>query len=81
MLLKLSRTAFPDAQFVTIESYFQLPAMMTRVDAAVWTLEQATAWSAESPGFTAVVPKGTSTLVPIAYALPPDSGDLGTYVR
>jgi Na+/H+-dicarboxylate symporter/ABC-type amino acid transport substrate-binding protein len=81
VLLKLSRTAFPDAQFVTIESYSQLPAMMTRVDAAVWTLEQATAWSAEHPGFTAVVPKGTSTLVPIAYALPPDSGDLGAYVR
>jgi ABC-type amino acid transport substrate-binding protein len=81
VLLKLSRAAFPDAQFVTVASYSQLPAMMTSVDAAVWTLEQATAWAAEHPGFTAIVPKGSSTVVPIAYALPPDSGELGAYVR
>jgi ABC-type amino acid transport substrate-binding protein len=81
VLLRLGRAAFPDAQFVTIENYDQLPAMMTSLDGAVWTIEQATAWSAEHPGFTAVVPKGSSTVVPIAYAMPPDAGELGAYVR
>jgi ABC-type amino acid transport substrate-binding protein len=80
VLLKLARTAFPEAQFVTIDNYDQLPAMMTRLDGAVWTLEQATAWSAEHPGFTAVVPQGSAYVVPFVYAMPPDATELRDYV-
>lgn len=81
VLLKLSSTAFPDARFVTIASYDQLPAMMGRIDGAVWTIEQATAWSAEHPGFTAVVPGSITNIVPFVYAMPPDAGELAAYVR
>jgi ABC-type amino acid transport substrate-binding protein len=80
VLVPLSRSLFPKAQLVIIPDYDSLPGMMTRIDGAVWTLQQATAWSAEHAGFTAVAPENLSGPVPAAYAMAPDAGELGAYL-
>lgn len=80
VMLALSKRAFPNAQFVTVETYDELPAVMMKVDGAVWTMEQATAWSAEHAGFTAVAPEALPYVVPMAYAMPPDADELRSYV-
>jgi proton glutamate symport protein len=80
VLLPLSQSLFPKAQLIIIPDYESLPGMMTRIEGAVWTLQQATAWAAEHPGFTAVAPENLSGLVPAAYAMAPDAGELGAYV-
>jgi proton glutamate symport protein len=80
VLVPLSRRLFPNAELVVIPDYENLPGMMTRVEGAVWTLEQSTAWAAEHAGFTAVAPENLSGPVPAAYAMAPDAGELGTYL-
>jgi proton glutamate symport protein len=80
VLVPLSRNLFPNAELVVIPDYENLPGMMTRVDGAVWTLQQSTAWAAEHAGFTAVAPENLSGPVPAAYAMAPDAGELGTYL-
>jgi proton glutamate symport protein len=81
VLVPLSQSLFPKAQLVIIPDYDSLPGMMTRIDGAVWTLQQATAWAAEHTGFTAVAPENLSGPIPAAYAMAPDAGELGVYVR
>jgi proton glutamate symport protein len=79
VLLPLSRNLFPNAQLVVLPNYDGLPGM-TQVNGAVWTLEQGTAWAAEHAGFTAVAPDNLSAVVPTAYAMAPDAGELGVYM-
>jgi proton glutamate symport protein len=81
VLVPLSRRLFPEAQLVIIPDYGSLPGVMGRVDGAVWTLEQATAWAAEHPGFTAVAPDHLSGPISTVFAMAPDSTELGTYVN
>ncbi len=79
VLVPLSRNLFPNAQLVILPDYEGLPGM-TQVNGAVWTLEQGTAWAAEHTGFTAVAPDNLSGVVPAAYAMAPDAGELGAYM-
>jgi len=79
VLLPLSRNLFPNSQLVVLPNYDGLPGM-TQVNGAVWTLEQGTAWAAEHAGFTAVAPDNLSAVVPTAYAMAPDAGELGVYM-
>jgi proton glutamate symport protein len=79
VLLPLSRNLFPNAQLVVLPNYDGLPGM-TQVNGAVWTLEQGTAWAAEHAGFTAVAPDNLLGVVPTAYAMAPDAGELGVYM-
>jgi proton glutamate symport protein len=80
VLVPLSRRLFPNAQLVIIPDYDSLPGFMNRVDGAVWTLQQATAWASEHPGFTAVAPGHLSGPISTVFAMAPDSGELGAYV-
>jgi proton glutamate symport protein len=79
VLVPLSRNLFPNAQLLILPNYDGLPGM-TQVNGAVWTLEQGTAWAAEHAGFTAVAPDNLSGVVPTAYAMAPDAGELGVYM-
>jgi Na+/H+-dicarboxylate symporter/ABC-type amino acid transport substrate-binding protein len=81
VLLPLSRRLFPNAQIVTVPDYNSLPSDMNGMDGAVWTLEQATAWAAEHPGFTAVAPDHVYGPISTAFAMAPDSTELGRYVN
>jgi proton glutamate symport protein len=80
VLIPLSRRLFPDAQLVIVPNYDSLPGGDHAVEGAVWTLEQATAWAAEHPGFTAISPDRFSSPIPNVFAMAPDSGELGAYV-
>jgi proton glutamate symport protein len=80
VLVPLSRRLFPKAQLVIVDDYDSLPGLMNRVDGAVWTLQQATAWAAQHSGFTAVAPGHLSGPISTVYAMAPDSGELGAYV-
>jgi proton glutamate symport protein len=80
VLVPLSRRLFPNAQLVIVPDYNHLPDAMNQVDAAVWTMEQATAWSAEHTGFTAVAPDHISEPISTGFAMAPDSAELGAYV-
>jgi len=80
VLVPLSRRLFPKAQLVIIPDYDSLPGIMNRVDGAVWTLQQAAAWAAEHPGFTAVAPDHIAGPISTVFAMAPDSSELGAYV-
>jgi proton glutamate symport protein len=80
VLVPLSRRLFPNAQLVIVPDYNHLPDTMDRVDGAVWTMEQATAWAAEHEGFTAVAPDHISKPISTGFAMAPDSTELGGYV-
>jgi proton glutamate symport protein len=80
VLVPLSRRLFPNAQIVTVPDYNSLPSIMNGMDGAVWTLEQATAWAAEHPGFTAVAPDHVYGPISTAFAMAPDSTELGGYL-
>jgi Na+/H+-dicarboxylate symporter len=80
VLVPLSRRLFPKAQLVIVPNYDSLPGINHSVEGAVWTLQQATAWAAEHPGFTAVAPNLLSGPISTVFAMAPDSGGLGAYV-
>jgi hypothetical protein len=80
VLIPLSRRLFPKAQLVIVPNYDSLPGIDHPVEGAVWTLQQATAWAAEHPGFTAVAPEHLSGPISTVFAMAPDSGELGAYV-
>jgi len=80
VLVPLSRRLFPKAELVIVPSYDSLPGIDHPVAAAVWTLQQATAWAAEHPGFTAVAPDLLSGPISTVFVMAQDSGELGAYV-
>ncbi len=80
VLVPLSHRLFPKAQLVIVPNYDSLPGINHPVEGAVWTLEQATAWAAEHPGFTAVAPDHLSGPISTVFAMAPDAGELGAYV-
>ena len=79
-IIPLVRRVFPDAQLVGLASFDGLPDMTDRVDAAVWTKQQAAAWAAAHPGFTAVVPVGIDVPLMFVDLLPPGSHELQVYL-
>ena len=80
VLVPMVHRLFPGAAVTTVPSYRELPAIMDRIDGAVWTLEQAGAWAAAHPGFTAVAPADTGGPMLFAYLLPPRADTLRQYL-
>jgi proton glutamate symport protein len=80
VLIPLSRRLFPKAELVIVPNYDSLPGSDRPVEGAVWTLQQAAAWAAEHPGFTAVAPDHLSGPISTVFAMAPDSVELGAFV-
>jgi proton glutamate symport protein len=72
VLIPLVRALFPRAEVVVVHDYDVL-LRDESIDAAIWTLEQARAWAAANPGFSAVVPTHFGTPLSVAYLMPPNS--------
>jgi len=79
-LLPLVRQLFPKASLKIVPNYDSLPELGDEVDAAVWTLEQASAWAAAHPGYTAVQPSEVGAPIPFAFVFPHGTSDLREYV-
>jgi ABC-type amino acid transport substrate-binding protein len=71
VLVPIVRYQFPKANVRVVKDYSVLPAMADQFDAAIWTLQQASAWAASHPGFTAVRPAALGNPLLFAYLLPP----------
>lgn len=80
VLHPLWQRLFPNAE-ITMMPDFGGPPDFSKVDAAVWTLEQAAAFARSHPGITAVVPQGLSNPFLLTYLMPPGSEVLVHYVN
>ena len=63
---------FPNAEIVMLPDY-RMPPDFSKVDAAIWTLEQAAALARSHPGITAVVPQDLSNPFLLSYLMPQGS--------
>ena len=72
VLHPLWQRLFPNAEISMVPDY-RTPPDFSKVDAAVWTLEQAAAFARSHPGITAVVPQGLSNPFLLSYMMPPGS--------
>lgn len=79
VLEPLVQQLFPKAKISVLGSYDELPARAD-IEAAIWTRDQAAAWTAARTGFTAVVPANMGAPLPFSYLLPPHSHDMLRYV-
>lgn len=79
VLTPLVSFLFPKAKVVTLGSYDELPDH-PEITAAIWSLDQARAWAAGHPGFTAVEPANMGSPLVFAYLLPPTSSDVAQFV-
>jgi proton glutamate symport protein len=79
-LLPLVHQLFPKATVRIVPNYDSLPQLGGEIDAAVWTLEQASAWAAAHPGYTAVQPSDLGAPIPFAFLFPPGASDFRDYV-
>ena len=70
---------FPRAEIVVVPDYTTLPDF-TKIDAAIWTLEQAGALARSHPGITAVVPKDVANPFLLTYLMPPHSDEMVHFV-
>ncbi len=80
VLVPMLRRLFPNAEIEIVPDYSVLPSMAGRIEGAIWTLEQASAWAAAHPGFTAVQPTGTGSPILLAYLMPPGSDSFRQYL-
>jgi Na+/H+-dicarboxylate symporter/ABC-type amino acid transport substrate-binding protein len=80
VLEPLVQGLFPRAHLTVLHSYDELPGMKD-VDAAIWTRDQAAAWTSARSGFTAVVPADIGAPLPFSYLMPPASVDMLRYVN
>lgn len=69
VLHPLWQRLFPNAEIVMVPDYRTLPDF-TKVDAAIWTLEQAAALARSHSGITAVVPQDLSNPFLLSYLMP-----------
>jgi proton glutamate symport protein len=76
----LARSLFPQAEVVVVHDYDAL-RRDDSIDAALWTLEQARAWAAANPGFSAVVPTDFGAPFLIAYLMPPNSHQFANFIN
>lgn len=79
VLREMAIRLFPKATIKILPNYGELPNH-PEIDAAIWTLEQARAWSAQNEDYTAVLPRNLSGKIPIAFLLPPDSAEFRNYL-
>ena len=80
IMIPLARRLFPHAEVVIVSDYGVLLHDDT-IDDALWTLEQARAWAAANPGFSAVVPTNFGAPLSMAYLMPPNSGPFVTFIN
>ena len=80
VLVPMLHRLFPNARIQIVSDYSVLPSMADQIDGAIWTLEQASAWAAAHPGYTAVQPAGTGSPILLAYLMPPGADSLRQYV-
>jgi proton glutamate symport protein len=80
ILEPMARTLFPQAKVVIVPHYDVL-LRDDSIDAALWTLEQARAWAAANPGFSAVLPSDFGAPLLIAYLMPPNSTELANFIN
>nr|WP_283772220.1 cation:dicarboxylase symporter family transporter [Chelatococcus sp. HY11] len=79
VLEPLVKGLFPKAEIVVLGSYNELPGKPD-IDAAIWTRDQAAAWTKARSGYTAVVPANMGAPLPFTYLMPPRSDDLQRYI-
>ena len=70
---------FRRAEIVVVPDYNRLPDF-TKIDAAIWTLEQAGALARSNPSITAVMPKDVGNPFLLTYLMPPDSDEMVHFV-
>jgi hypothetical protein len=80
ILRPLLTQILPNAEVVAVPDYTVLPDF-TRIDAAIWTLEQAATLARAHPGITAVVPKDLGSPFLFTYLMPPDSEQMVHFVN
>lgn len=80
VLVPMTRALFPRATVVTIATYDELPSR-PEAAAALWSLDQAAAWTSGRTGYTAVAPAGIGPPLAFAYLMPPGSGELQHYLN
>jgi ABC-type amino acid transport substrate-binding protein len=80
IMIPLARALFPHAEIVVVPDYGVLRRDES-IDAALWTLEQARAWAAANPGFSAVVPTDFGAPFLMAYLMPPDSPAFARFIN
>ena len=69
VMIDLANRLMPGAKVVVLPNYDVLPEH-PEIDAAIWTLAQAKAWTAQRTDYTAVVPKDLGGELMMAYLLP-----------
>jgi proton glutamate symport protein len=70
----------PNAEIVVVPNYQVLPDF-ARIDAAIWTLEQAASLARANHGISAVVPRDFGNPFLFTYLMPPDSGEMVSFVN
>ena len=80
VLVPMLQRLFPNAEIQIVPDYSVLPSIADQIDGAIWTLEQASAWAAAHPGYTAVQPAGTGSPILLAYLMPPGAESLRQYI-
>jgi hypothetical protein len=80
VLEPLVRDLFPRADIQILPSYDTLPDDPS-IDGALWTADQAAAWTSARSGYTAVVPENIGAPLPFAYLLPKGSGNFVRYIN
>jgi proton glutamate symport protein len=79
-MVPLVHRLFPNATVRIIPDYESLPKLGNEIDAAVWTLEQASAWATAHPGYSAVQPSDLGAPIPFAFLFPSEASDFRQYV-
>jgi len=72
VMIPLARTLLPHAEVVVVPDY-EVLLRDESIDAVLWTLDQARAWAATNPGFSAVMPSNFGPPLLMAYLMPPNS--------
>ena len=81
MLIPMAKFFFPKANITVVASENVAAAIGAgQIDGVMWTLQQASAWAAAHPGFTAVAPGDMGTPILLTYMMPPGADILRRYV-
>jgi Na+/H+-dicarboxylate symporter/ABC-type amino acid transport substrate-binding protein len=81
MLVPMAKFFFPKAAIKVVASENVAAAISAdQIDGVMWTLQQASAWAAAHPGFTAVAPGDMGSPILLTYMMPPGADILRRYV-
>jgi ABC-type amino acid transport substrate-binding protein len=80
VLIPMLHRLFPTAAVELVPDYGALPSIANRFDGAIWSLEQAGAWAAAHPGFTAVGPADMGSPILFSYLMPPGAEGFRQYL-